>query len=145
MEKYKNMIKSLIVKYKDIILYGIFGVLTTLVNIVAYYVCARICGLNTTASTVIAWILAVIFAYITNRKWVFDSKTNSMQGIIKEMSSFFGCRLLTGLMDLAIMVVFVDVLHFNDVVIKCLSNVLVIIINYAASKLLIFKTESAES
>lgn len=66
-------LKALYQKYKDIIPYGIFGVLTTLVNVIVYWTSARLLGLGVMPSTVIAWILAVLFAYITNRKWVFHS------------------------------------------------------------------------
>lgn len=135
------MIKNLIMKYKAFILYAVFGVLTTLVNVVSYYICARILGLNTVVSTVIAWLLAVIFAYVTNRKWVFESKENTTKGIIREIVAFFSCRIATGVLDVVIMFVFVDLLSWNDVFIKLASNVLVILLNYAASKLIIFRNK----
>ena len=81
----------------------------------------------------------MLFAYITNRKYVFESKAIGFSTIIKETANFFFCRLATGLLDLAIMVVFVDLLHFNGMTIKILSNIIVIILNYVASKLLIFR------
>ena len=134
-------IKELFSKYKEVILYLIFGVGTTLVNIVVYYFCSRI-GMETVISTVIAWVLSVLFAYVTNRKYVFESKAVGFVLILKEAASFFLCRLTTGLLDLAIMVICVDLLHFNDMVIKILSNIIVIIINYVISKLLIFKKKN---
>lgn len=126
-------------KYKDIIPYGVFGVLTTLVNIVSYWLAVHPLGLSVMSSTVIAWFLSVLFAYVTNRKWVFHSEAEGFEAIVKEMVSFFGCRLATGFIDLACMFVFVDVLHLDDVVIKVIANVIVIVINYVASKLVIFK------
>ena len=134
-----NKIKELIIKYKDIILYGIFGVLTTVINVVVYYLFAKVFLCGTAVSTVIAWILAVLFAFVTNKKWVFDSPSWDKNTVEKEIISFFSCRLLTGLLDLIIMMVFVDVLHFNDIVIKVISNIIVIVLNYIASKLIIFK------
>lgn len=131
-------IKKLFNKYKEMILYLFFGGCTTLVNIIAYYICSKI-GIGTAVSTVIAWVLSVLFAYITNRKYVFESKAIGFLTIIKETANFFFCRLATGLLDLAIMVVFVDLLHFNGMTIKILSNIIVIILNYVASKLLIFR------
>lgn len=131
--------KQLYEKYKDLIPYGIFGVLTTVVNIASYWVAAHPLGLSVVVSTVIAWILSVLFAYVTNRKWVFHSEAVGFNAIIKEMASFFGCRLATGFIDLACMFVFVDVLHFDDVAIKVIANVIVIVLNYVASKLVIFK------
>ena len=132
-------IKKLYEKYKDIIPYAVFGVLTTLVNIAVYWLMANPLGLGVMPSTIIAWIAAVLFAYITNRKWVFHSEANTRNEIIKEIISFFACRLATGVVDWACMFIFVDVLHLNDVVIKTAANILVIILNYIASKLIIFK------
>ena len=134
-------IKEYFKKYREIILYLFFGGCTTLVNIVSYYICSRI-GMSTALSTLIAWVLSVLFAYATNRKFVFLSKSTGLAAILKETAGFFFCRLATGLLDLAIMVVFVDVLHFNGMLIKILSNVIVIILNYLASKLMIFKNKT---
>ena len=133
------MLMQLIKKYKDILLYGIFGVLTTVVNIVTYWVAAHPLGLSVMVSTVIAWIAAVLFAYVTNRKWVFHSQAEGTKEIVQEIVSFFTCRLATGVVDWTCMFIFVDLLHFNDVIIKAAANVLVIILNYVASKLVIFK------
>ena len=136
-----NKIKEKINEHKDVIPYIFFGVCTTLVNMIVYWFCAHIINLSVMISTVIGWILSVLFAYITNRKWVFYSNVKGIFNILKEMTSFFSCRLLTGFLDLACMFLFVDLLHMNDMVIKILANVIVIVLNYVASKLLIFKKE----
>lgn len=136
------MLIKLFKKYESLISYAFFGVCTTIVNIVAYYLFAHILKFGTASSTAIAWFLAVLFALITNKIWVFKSKSWEKDVLIKETISFFSCRLLTGLLDILIMIVFVDVLHFNDIVIKVISNILVIILNYVASKLIIFNSES---
>lgn len=129
----------LFAKYKDVIPYAFFGVLTTVVNMVVYWVAAYPLGLSVMGSTVIAWITAVLLAYVTNRKWVFHSQAEGIKEIVQELVSFFACRLATGVVDWACMFIFVDLLHFNDVIIKAAANVLVIILNYVASKLVIFK------
>ncbi len=134
--------KALIKKYKSLILYGIFGVATTLVNIISYAIGSKLFGLSVITNTCIAWLVAVIFAYITNRIWVFESKTKKSKEIVREIFSFFSCRILTGILDIVIMYIFVDRLKFNDILIKTLSNVIVIIINYIASKFIIFNKES---
>lgn len=126
-------------KYKDIILYLMFGILTTIINIVSYWLMAHPLGFGVMPSTITAWIVSVLFAYTTNRIWVFRSTAKAAEEIVKEILSFFGCRLATGVLDWACMFVFVDILHINDIVIKCAANVLVIVLNYAASKLLIFR------
>lgn len=131
--------EKLFEKYKSIIMYLIFGILTTLVNVILYYVFARILNCSTLLATAIAWVGAVLFAYFTNRTWVFESHVNGTKEIIREMISFFACRLLTGFLDVAMMYIFVDVFKFNDMVIKLGSNIIVIILNYIASKLIIFR------
>ena len=127
----------------QIILYGIVGGITTAINIFAYWLCTRLLHIPVVASTVIAWTIAVLFAYWANRKFVFHSTINSFSGIFKEASEFFFFRIATGVLDVIIMYVFVDVLGFYDVVIKAASNILVIILNYIASKIIIFKGEKS--
>ncbi|MDO4169026.1 MAG: GtrA family protein [Lachnospiraceae bacterium] len=132
---------ELFTKYKGIISYLFFGVCTTIVNIISYYICARQLELSTVASTVIAWLLSVLFAYVTNKQFVFESKSWKKEIILKEMFSFFVCRLATGMLDLVIMVIGVDVIHFYDVGVKIFSNLLVIILNYIANKMIIFQNK----
>ena len=132
-------LKALYTRYQDVIPYLFFGVCTTLVNMAAYWVAAYPLGLGVTASMVIAWVLAVLFAYVTNRRWVFHSEARTASEIGREIASFFSCRLATGLLDLGCMFLFVDVLRCNDLIIKALDNVLVVVLNYVASKLLIFR------
>ncbi len=132
-------ITELIKKYKNIILYLFFGVCTTLINIIAYWVMAHPMQLSVMLSTIVAWILAVLFAYITNRKWVFYSGAIKKKEILREIVSFFSCRLITGVVDWICMFVFVDYLKLNDIIIKFIANIVVIILNYIASKVIIFK------
>lgn len=133
------MLKDMLMKYKNIILYAFFGVCTTLVNIIVYYICSYILKFPTIISTAISWSLAVLFAYVTNRKWVFESHVSNVKEVTKEITSFFSCRLLTGLLDIGIMFICVDILNWNDMIIKMISNILVIVLNYVGSKLIIFK------
>lgn len=134
---------ELYLKYKEAVLYLIFGGLTTLINIVAYTVCAHIFYMDTVDSTSVAWVIAVIFAYVTNKMFVFESKTNTFAALLKECISFLGCRVATGVMDIGIMYLSVDILHFNDVFMKIFSNVLVVILNYVFSKLFIFSKKQS--
>ncbi|MBR2797460.1 MAG: GtrA family protein [Clostridia bacterium] len=121
--------------------YVIFGVLTTVVNTIVYWICAHIFRLSVIASSVIAWSLAVLFAYLTNRKWVFHSKAVTKAEIIREIVLFYFGRLATGAIDLAGMYIFVDIMHINDMIAKIGMNVVVIILNYIASKFFIFRGE----
>lgn len=131
--------RSLLLKYADIIPYAVFGVLTTFVNIAVYWLLAHLLGWSVMASTIEAWFAAVAFAYLTNRRWVFHSDARGIGAVTREMVSFFACRLGTGVLDWLCMFVFVDVLGLDDVVIKTLANVVVILMNYLASKFVIFK------
>lgn len=125
-------------RYKEIINYGIFGVLTTLVNIISYFILTKIFGIQYLISNAIALILAILFAYITNRLFVFESKNKN---IIKELLLFFYYRLITSVIDMGLMYIFVSLLHFNDMIMKIISNIIVILLNYVFSKLYIFKNK----
>ena len=129
------MKSNLFKKYKEPLLYIVFGTATTLVNFIAYFLLSKL-SISTAISTVLAWLLSVLFAFFTNRKYVFDASKN---GFLKQLIGFFSMRIATGVLDLLIMIFFVDILEFNDLVIKVLSNVLVIILNYIFSKFLVFK------
>ena len=127
-----NTIKSLIIKYKELITYGIFGVATTVVNFVTFKLASMVLGEELyLLSNVIAWVTCVIFAYITNKLWVFESKRTGSK-IIKECIIFFSCRMLTGIFDLLIMYYAVDVFEFDAYLWKLISNIAVIVLNYLA-------------
>ena len=123
---------------KELISYLIFGVLTTVVNIVVYYVFNTWLQVNYLVSNAIAWITSVLFAYITNRKYVFESKNTFM---INELVKFIGARLSTGIMDMILMWLLVDILSMNSMIGKIVVNVLVIVLNYVLSKVFVFKKE----
>ncbi len=123
-------------KYKELFLYLLFGGLTTVINIVVYSALYYTEIAENVPATVIAWIASVLFAYITNRIWVFESKNKN---ILKEAVSFFGFRILSGIIDVAIMYIAVDMMSFDGALAKVASNVIVVILNYIFSKLWIFK------
>lgn len=130
--------KRILLKNKEIMLYLIFGVFTTFVNIIVYYIFADFFKINYLISNTIAWIASVFFAYITNKKYVFESKKSN---IIKEIISFFGSRMVTGLMDIFLMWFLIDNITLDDFIAKIVVNVIVIIMNYLFSKLIVFKEE----
>ena len=134
-----EFILRMLKKYKSFIAYAVFGVLTTIVNIVSYSICYNRLGFSNTLSNIAAWILAVTFAYITNKIWVFDSRSWKWDVLKKEMIAFVSCRIATGIMDLLIMYVSVDLMNWNAMIMKVSSNFLVIVLNYVFSKLVIFK------
>lgn len=124
--------------YKTVFLYIIFGGGTTLVNIVVYALCYHLFDLGTIISNCLAWFFAVLFAYLTNRSLVFNSQHHTPKSIAIEVFNFFLARGATGLLDLGIMFVSVDLLGWPDVLMKVISNIIVIILNFVASKLWIF-------
>ena len=120
---------------KELLNYIVFGVLTTLINILTYQILSM-AGVSTLIANGIAWILSVLFAYVTNRRYVFDSHNENR---IQECLKFYGSRLSTGILDMAGMWILVDVVHFPGMVSKITMNVIVIILNYIFSKLFVFR------
>lgn len=121
---------------RELVLYVFFGSLTFLVNIVTYFLFEDLLGINYLISNVLAWFFSVLFAYITNRIWVFESKSPD---ILKEMSLFFGGRIFSGAVDTGLMYLFIDILMIGDLISKIVVQVIVIILNYVFSKLIVFK------
>ncbi len=138
-------IKNLLIKYKEQILYLFFGGCTTVVNIVVFALCSDILHMELLVSNFMAWVLAVFFAYITNKIWVFESKTETLNELVKEIGSFVFARVVTLLIDMLIMYVGVEILFINKMIIKVLANIVVIVANYVFSKLFIFKKAQVKS
>ena len=139
-----NNIKKLYIKYKEIINYLIVGVLTTIVSLSTYYLLVFTIlnpknSIQLQIANIVSWIVSVAFAYVTNRKYVFESKEKNK---LKEAGKFFSARVLTLLLDMAIMFVGVTVLHLNDKIFKLISQVAITISNYLISKLFVFKKNS---
>lgn len=132
-------------KYKEIILYVFFGGLTTLVNFVFYYIFTRFMFLNELWASAFAVILSILFAYVTNRKWVFNSEAQGAKEIFPEMLKFFGGRAFSAVLDVFIIFITVTMLHFNDLIMKIISNIIVIIINYIISKVFVFTRKKSEN
>ncbi len=139
----KMKIKNLYRKYEEIIVYLIVGGLTTLLNILAYFVFTHTFlnpenALELQIAEVLSWTVSVLFAYYTNRKYVFKKKNSTS---FKEFISFISARITTLLIEMLIMYVFVSCLHFNDQIIKIIAQVVVIVLNYIFSKFIVFKTK----
>lgn len=140
------MIKELYHKYKEIINYLIFGILTTIVSLTTYYLLVfTILNPNNPIelqiANIISWITCVTFAYITNRIYVFNSKNKS---ILKEAIKFYSSRLTTLFLDMLFMYIFVSKLNFNDKIIKIILQVIITILNYILSKILVFKSKESQ-
>ena len=131
-------LRALLVKYRQIILYFIFGFLTFLISVATYAFCSRVLSLNELIANVVSWVIAVLFAFFTNRKWVFDGG-DATKGFWGQMGSFFGGRLFTLAVEELILLVFVTWLRLDDVIVKIVAQVVVIVLNYFISKFWMFK------
>ena len=132
-------------KHQEAMRYLVFGALTTIVNIIVYTIFSTLLlrglaneSLRVNISEVIAFILSVIFAYITNKRYVFDSKTKGFKDLAREITSFFSCRILTEIISILMMNAAVW-FSINDILMKVISNIVVIILNFIFSKIWIFK------
>lgn len=123
----------------ELVAYLFAGVATTVVNYVVYFVATRYMGMGVMAGTWTAWVLAVAFGYVVNKVFVFHTHCETMGALVKEAFSFVTMRLVSLGMETVIMFVTVELLGFNDLVMKLLTNIVVIIANYVFSKLFIFK------
>ena len=121
---------------RELVLYVVFGAFTFFVNIAVYFLFEDVLGVNYLISNIVAWFFSVLFAYITNRIWVFESKSPD---ILKEMALFFGGRIFSGVVDTALMYLFIDVMMIGDAISKIVVQIIVIVLNYIFSKLIVFK------
>jgi putative flippase GtrA len=133
------MFKQLFNKYKSVISYLFWGVITTLVNIAVFAILSNYMHMFYQVSNVIAWFASVLVAYISNKLWVFNSHTETLGELTHEAIRFFLMRTATLILDLIIMYVGVSLLHGNDIIVKIVDNIVVIVSNYAFSKIVVFK------
>lgn len=127
-------------KRRELILYVFFGGLTTVVSFLTYILFTRVGFMGVVPANILSWIISVTFAYLTNRKWVFCSKKSGAREIAGEVTTFFASRVFSGLLETAIMFVFVDILSLYDVAVKIAATVIVVVLNYVLSKVIVFKT-----
>ena len=127
------------IKNKEILLYLFFGGLTFLVSIISYAFLNIQIGWNALIANIGSWILAVSFAYVTNRVWVFDSNAETTADFIKEITSFIGGRVATLVIEELILFIFITNLGMNSMLVKIVAQVIVIVLNYVISKLIVFK------
>lgn len=126
-------------KYKEILLYLFFGGLTSVVSIGSYAYFDVVMGMNPLIANIISWILAVTFAYITNKIWVFQVEIHGKKALLQQMFSFYTGRLLTLGIEEAILLIFITKLGFNSIAVKVVAQVVVIVSNYIISKCFVFR------
>lgn len=135
---FKNL-KSFLKKYEHLIAYLFFGVLTTLINLVSFWLLSSFTKIATVPATIIAWIIAVIFAFVTNKIWVFKSKNKTRKETTKEIINFLIARVATLFVEILIMWLMVDKFHQDKLIWKLLCNVITVVLNYLFSRLFVFK------
>lgn len=131
--------KNLFRKHREILLYLIFGALTTAVNYLVYFPLFNLLKLDAAVSNAVAWVAAVAFAFVTNKPFVFQSHDWSAQVLLPELWKFVSCRIFSGVAESLILLVTVDICHGDGNLIKILTSILVVVLNYVGSKLLVFK------
>ncbi|MBQ3504665.1 MAG: GtrA family protein [Oscillospiraceae bacterium] len=135
----KGRILVFLRRHYDILTYLVFGVLTTVVNFLVYFPCYNLLGLPAVVSNLIAWVVAVSFAYLTNKPFVFRSNDWSAKTVIPELVKFVGCRMASGAAESGIIWLTVDILMWNGNIWKIITSVLVVVLNYIGSKLIVFR------
>ena len=137
-------IRALIEKHYDVLAYLFFGVLTTAVNYLVYLPCYNLLHLSAAVSNVIAWVAAVAFAYVTNKPFVFRSHDWSAATVLPELGKFVGSRVASGGLETLIIFIAVDCLMVNGNIMKLLTSIIVVILNYFASKLIVFRKKKEQ-
>ena len=132
-------LKKIFTEHQDILVYLVFGVLTTVVNYLVYLPLLNIAGLSAAICNILAWVAAVAFAYLTNKPFVFRSYDWSMQTVLPELTKFVSCRLTSGILETVIILVTVDIMRWDGNLWKLITSVLVVILNYIFSKFFVFK------
>ena len=128
-------------KHKEGMRYLVFGLLTTLLNLLIFTICCRIIKIQVVISNIISWIIAVLFAYVTNKLYVFDSKVIQKKELAREIISFFYARIVTLVIETIFLWITVIKLGLNEIIMKIIANIIVIILNFVFSKIFIFKKE----
>ena len=130
-------------KYREQVFYLGFGALTTAVDQVSFMILLRLLpNITSVVPAVASWIIAVSFAYTTNRKWVFRTKSTGFSALLREAALFYIARIVSLLLTVIIMWQFVDLRGYNADITKLASGILVVILNYVFSKFFIFKKKS---
>ena len=129
-------------KNKEVLLYLFFGGLTFLVSVISYAYFNVTLGSNELVANIISWVLAVAFAFFTNRIWVFQAPTKTVSQFLMQLIRFFMGRVATLVVEEVILLVFITILGFNSMAVKVIAQVIVIVLNYVISKLVVFRKKN---
>lgn len=134
-----NIFEPFYKKNKEMLLYLFFGGLSFIVSVATYALFNVPMKMDALIANVLSWIITVMFAFLTNRVWVFASPTDNIKDFMKQMLSFYSGRIITLVIEEAILLVFINMLGFGSLLVKIVAQVVVILLNYVISKLFIFK------
>jgi len=130
-------------KRRDIVLYIFFGGLTTVVSFFTFWLFADGFSLDVFIANTISWVLAVAFAFFTNRIWVFEAPTTNKKDFLVQLILFYGGRLLSFAFEMAVLFIFIKQLGLNKLIVKLLATIIVLILNYIISKVIVFRKNKA--
>lgn len=136
--------RTLFENYRELILYVFFGGLTTLVDWASYWLMTDLLHVPYMAAAFLSQVFSILFAYVTNRRFVFESRVRGVRAVAVEMVKFFGARGVSLLLNMLVMFLGVDLLHGNDKAVKIAASVLVVIANYIFSKLFVFRNKGRQ-
>ncbi len=125
-------------KHKSLVLYMLFGILTTVVNYLVYFPLLYVADLSAATSNIIAWITSVLFSFFTNKPFVFGSHDWSFSTLAHELAAFFSCRILTGALETLVLYISVDLLGSNGFIWKLAISAAIVLLNYIGNKIFVF-------
>ena len=134
-----NKLVNIYNRYREQILYLVFGGLTTLISIITYAVFTELADINILIANILSWIISVAVAYATNKSVVFRPDKKGVAQVLTEALSFYAGRLLTLLIEEAILFVFIDLAKLPNMPVKIIAQIIIIVLNYIISKVFIFK------
>lgn len=129
------------IKHKEVLMYLFFGGIAFFLNLGLFVLFHDVMKIQELLANCISWVLCVLFQYFTNRTWVFDGQVDNAGDFVKQMTSFFGGRIFTLLVEEVIILVFITWLGFNSMMVKLVAQVIVIVLNYVVSKMFVFKED----
>ncbi|MDN4079274.1 GtrA family protein [Paenibacillus polymyxa] len=129
---------------KELVNYVVFGILTTIINLIIYALFTKVLGADYKLSITVAWLISMIFAFVTNKLYVFKKNDSQLTSLPKEFSLFFLIRLSSLCLDFILMIVLIQNVRMDDFLAKIIVNFIVIAVNYLASKYLVFMKRTSD-
>lgn len=134
-------LRTFFFRHKMVLMYLFFGGLSFFLNLGLFALLDGVCHIHELIANVICWIVCVLFQFVTNRIWVFDGRTETTEALMRQMASFFGGRVFTLIVEEAIILIFITWLGYNDIIVKLIAQIVVIVLNYVISKWLVFRKD----